>query len=82
MTAETCPHFFTLDHEAVRGFDTNAKVNPPLRSEGDREAVLEGLADGTLDAIASDHAPHSVLEKDVEFYEVKLRPGGVDEDED
>ncbi len=49
------------------GFDTNAKVNPPLRSEWDREAIMEGLADGTIDAIACDHAPHSVMEKDVEF---------------
>jgi dihydroorotase len=67
ITAETAPHYFTLTDDAVAGFDTNAKVNPPLRSEWDRQAVLEGLADGTLDAIACDHAPHSVLEKDVEF---------------
>jgi dihydroorotase len=67
ITAETAPHYFSLTDEAVEGFDTNAKVNPPLRSEWDRQAVLEGLADGTLDAIACDHAPHSVLEKDLEF---------------
>lgn len=67
VTAETAPHYFTLTEEAVLGFDTNAKVNPPLRSEEDRAAIIEGLADGTLDAIATDHAPHSVLEKDVEF---------------
>ncbi|MDI6852692.1 MAG: dihydroorotase [Deltaproteobacteria bacterium] len=67
VTAETAPHYFTLTDEAVVGFDTNAKVNPPLRSEWDRLAVIEGLADGTLDAVASDHAPHSVLEKDLEF---------------
>ncbi len=67
VTAETAPHYFTLTDEAVVGFDTNAKVNPPLRSQWDRLAVIEGLADGTLDAIASDHAPHSVLEKDLEF---------------
>jgi len=69
VTAETAPHYFSLTDEAVLGFDTNAKVNPPLRSEGDRLAVIEGLRDGTLDAVASDHAPHSVLEKDVEFAE-------------
>ena len=69
VTAETAPHYFSLTDEAVLGFDTNAKVNPPLRSEWDRLAVIEGLADGTLDAIASDHAPHSVLEKDLEFAE-------------
>ncbi len=67
ITAETAPHYFTLTDEAVGDFDTNAKVNPPLRSEWDRQAVIEGLADGTIDAIACDHAPHSVLEKDVEF---------------
>jgi dihydroorotase len=67
VTAETAPHYFSLTDEAVLGFDTHAKVNPPLRSEWDRLAVIEGLADGTLDAVASDHAPHSVLEKDLEF---------------
>lgn len=67
VTAETAPHYFTLTDEAVLGFDTNAKVNPPLRSEEDRAAIIQGLADGTLDAVATDHAPHSVLEKDVEF---------------
>ncbi len=67
VTAETAPHYFTLTEEAVADFDTRAKVNPPLRSEADRAAIIDGLADGTLDAIACDHAPHSVLEKDVEF---------------
>jgi dihydroorotase len=69
ITAEATPHHFSLTEEAVLGFDTNAKVNPPLRSEWDRAAIIEGLADGTIDAIACDHAPHSVLEKDVEFAE-------------
>ncbi len=67
VTAETAPHFFTLTEEAVLGFDTHAKVNPPLRTQADRAAVIAGLADGTLDAVASDHAPHSTLEKEVEF---------------
>lgn len=67
ITAETCPHYFTLTHEAVRGYDTSFKMNPPLRTGADRKAVIEGLADGTIDAIASDHAPHSRVEKDVEF---------------
>ncbi|MBE7009859.1 MAG: dihydroorotase [Ruminococcaceae bacterium] len=67
VTAETCPHYFTLTDEAVDGFDTNAKMNPPLRSAQDVEAIIEGLADGTIDAIATDHAPHHVDEKDVEF---------------
>ena len=67
VTAETAPHYFSLTDEAVRGYDTNAKVNPSLRTAEDVAAIKEGLADGTLDAIASDHAPHSSLEKDVEF---------------
>jgi dihydroorotase len=67
VTAETAPHYFSLTDEAVYGYDTNAKVNPPLRTAADVAAVKEGLADGTLDAIACDHAPHTSLEKDVEF---------------
>lgn len=67
VTAETAPHYFTLTDAAVAAYNTNAKMNPPLRSEADREAVIQGLCDGTLDAIATDHAPHSVLEKDLEF---------------
>ena len=67
VTAETAPHYFTLTDEAVRGYNTNAKMNPPLRSERDREAVRQGLADGTLDVIATDHAPHDILEKEIEF---------------
>ena len=69
VTAETAPHYFHLTEEAVRGYDTNAKVNPPLRTAQDVAAINEGLRDGTLDAIASDHAPHTSLEKDVEFQE-------------
>ncbi len=67
VTAETAPHYFTLTEEATFGYNTYAKVNPPLRSAEDRAAVLEALADGTLDAIATDHAPHSDLEKEIEF---------------
>lgn len=67
VTAETAPHYFTLTDEAVIGYDTNTKMNPPLRSAADREAIRVALADGTLDAIATDHAPHSILEKEVEF---------------
>lgn len=67
VTAETAPHYFALTDAAVEGYKTNAKMNPPLRSEEDRAAVCVALQDGTLDAIATDHAPHSVLEKDVEF---------------
>ena len=67
VTAETAPHYFTLTDEAVIGYDTNTKMNPPLRSAADREAIRIALADGTLDAIATDHAPHSILEKELEF---------------
>jgi dihydroorotase len=69
VTTETAPHYFSLTDEAVRGYDTNAKVKPPLRTAADVAAIKAGLADGTLDAIACDHAPHTSLEKDVEFEE-------------
>jgi len=67
VTAETAPHYFTLIEDDVGQYDTNAKMNPPLRSKKDREAVREGLSDGTIDVIATDHAPHSSIEKEVEF---------------
>ncbi len=67
ITAETTPHYFTLTEEAVGDYDTNAKMNPPLRTEADRQAIRKGLQDGTFDAITTDHAPHSVLEKELEF---------------
>jgi dihydroorotase len=67
ITAETAPHYFTLTEQAVNESGTHAKMNPPLRTEADREALCEGLADGTIDAIATDHAPHSSKEKDVAF---------------
>ncbi len=67
VTAETAPHYFTLTEEATFGYNTNAKVNPPLRTEEDRAAVEEALAEGVIDAIATDHAPHSPLEKFCEF---------------
>ncbi len=67
VTAETCPHYFTLTDEVVSSFDTNTKVNPPLREEKDRLAILEGLKDGTLDCIVTDHAPHHADDKNVEY---------------
>jgi dihydroorotase len=67
VTAEVSPHHLTLTDEATLGFSTNAKMAPPLRSARDVAACVAGLADGTLDAIATDHAPHAVHEKDVEF---------------
>ncbi len=67
VTAETAPHYFTLTEKAVDGYNTLAKMNPPLRTEADMAAVREALRDGTLDAIATDHAPHGELDKDMEF---------------
>ena len=67
VTAEACPHHFSLTEEAVRGFNTLAKMNPPLRAWQDVQAIKEGLADGTIDVIATDHAPHAVQDKQREF---------------
>ncbi|NVL92136.1 MAG: dihydroorotase [Desulfobacterales bacterium] len=67
VTAETAPHYFSLDHTAVIDFDSNAKMYPPLREPKDVEALKRGLSEGVIDVIATDHAPHSALEKDVEF---------------
>jgi len=67
VTCEATPHHFTLTEEAVRSFDTNAKMNPPLRTKEDAEAIRQGLKDGSVDVIATDHAPHSYDEKEVEF---------------
>ena len=67
VTCEVTPHHFTLLDEDVGEYDTNFKMNPPLRSASDREAILVALADGTVDAIATDHAPHAVHEKQIEF---------------
>ena len=67
VTCDTAPHYFTLTDEAVSGYNTNAKMNPPLRGATDVTSIIEGLRDGTIDAIATDHAPHHVDEKNVEF---------------
>lgn len=67
VTAEATPHHLCLTEEAVRGYDTNTKVNPPLRTEADRAAVFAGLKAGILDCVATDHAPHTVQEKEVEY---------------
>lgn len=67
VTCETAPHYFSLTEEAVSDYDTRAKMNPPLRTADDVAAIIEGLGDGVIDVIATDHAPHSVIEKDLEF---------------
>ncbi len=67
VTAEAAPHHFILTDAALEGYDTNAKMNPPLRQSNDVKAIREGLIDGTIDAIATDHAPHGTLDKEIEF---------------
>ena len=67
ISGEICPHHLALTDEAIQNFDTNCKMNPPLRSPSDVEALLDGIADGTLSILASDHAPHAGFEKEVEF---------------
>jgi dihydroorotase len=74
VTCEAAPHHFTLTDEAVGDYDTNAKMNPPLRGEMDRRAVIAALLDGTVDCIATDHAPHASHEKEVEF---ERAPNGI-----
>ncbi|MEJ2194979.1 MAG: amidohydrolase family protein, partial [Ignavibacteriaceae bacterium] len=74
VTAEVTPHHFTLTDDAVKTYDTNFKMNPPLRAREDVDAIIEGLKDGTIDCIASDHAPHSIEEKEEEFQNA---PNGV-----
>ncbi len=67
VTGETAPQYFTLTDAALEGYDTNARMNPPLRGEDDRMAILQGIQDGTIDAIACDHAPHEAYVKKCEF---------------
>jgi len=74
VTAETSPHHIALTDEALHPYDTNFKMNPPLRTGGDRAALLKGLEDGTIDAIATDHAPHAAEEKD---QDLEVAPNGV-----
>lgn len=74
VTAEVTPHHFTLTDDAVKTYDTNFKMNPPLRLQEDVDAIIEGLKDGTVDCIASDHAPHSIEEKESEFQDA---PNGI-----
>lgn len=78
VTAETAPHYFSLTDEAVKTYDTNAKMNPPLRTGEDVEAVKQGLRDGTIDAIATDHAPHTHVEKEVAFIDAPFGIVGLE----
>jgi len=74
VTCEVAPHHFTLTDEAIGDYDTHAKMNPPLRTESDRMAMIAGLMDGTVDCIATDHAPHASHEKEQEF---ERAPNGI-----
>lgn len=78
VTAEACPHHFTLTEEVVRGYNTHAKMNPPLRTWADVQAIKEGLRDGTIDAIATDHAPHATQEKQQDFTEAPFGIVGLE----
>jgi dihydroorotase len=78
VSAEVCPHHICLTEEAIKDFNTAAKVNPPLRTERDLEAILEGLRDGTIDAIATDHAPHTEVEKSKEFTRAPFGISGLE----
>jgi dihydroorotase len=74
VTAEVCPHHLSLTEEAVEGYDTNAKMNPPLRTAADVDALQQAVKDGTIDVIATDHAPHHYDEKEPEFADA---PNGI-----
>src|SRR4029450_3696777 len=78
VTAEVTPHHLLLTDEAVRGFDTNTKMNPPLRTKRDVEVLLEALIDGTIDCIATDHAPHAASEKEGEYDQAAFGIGGLE----
>lgn len=78
VSAETCPHYFMLTEDAVAGYDTNMKMNPPLRTGDDVAAIKEGLRDGTIDVISSDHAPHTENEKEIEFARAEFGVTGLE----
>ena len=78
VTAETCPHYFAVTDDIIRTFDTNTKVNPPIREEIDKQAVLAGLKDGTLDCIVTDHAPHHINDKNVEYNLASFGISGIE----
>ncbi|MDE6849970.1 MAG: dihydroorotase [Clostridia bacterium] len=78
VTAETCPHYFVLTDEIIKNFDTFSKVNPPVREEKDRLAIIKGLKDGTLDCIVTDHAPHSKKDKEVEYNLAAFGMSGIE----
>ena len=78
VTAETCPHYFSVTDEIIRTYDTNTKVNPPIREEIDKQAILDGLKDGTIDCIVTDHAPHHFDDKNVEYQAAAFGISGIE----
>jgi dihydroorotase len=78
VTAETCPHYFAVTDEIITSFDTRTKVNPPIREEVDKQAILAGLKDGTLDCIVTDHAPHHINDKNVEYPAAAFGISGIE----
>ena len=78
VTAETCPHYYAATDEIIKSFDTNTKVNPPIREERDKQAILEGLKDGALDCIVTDHAPHHINDKNVEYNSAAFGISGIE----
>jgi len=78
VTCEVTPHHFTVTDEIVRSYDTNTKMNPPLRTQADVDAIKEGLKDGTIDVIATDHAPHSLDEKEVDYIQAPFGIVGLE----
>ncbi len=78
VTAETCPHYYAATDEIIRGYDTFTKVNPPIREERDKQAILEGLKDGTIDCIVTDHAPHHADDKNVEYDQAAFGISGIE----
>ena len=78
VTAETCPHYFILTDDIITGYDTDTKVNPPVREEKDKNAIIAGLKDGTLDCIVTDHAPHSLKDKQVEYNLAAVGISGIE----
>ena len=78
VTAETAPHYFSLTEDDITDYDAKYKVNPPLRTKEDREAIIEGLKDGTIDVIATDHAPHTIREKQLPIQEAPMGIAGFE----
>lgn len=78
VTAETCPHYYSVTDEIIKTYDTNTKVNPPIREEIDRQAIIEGLKDGTIDCIVTDHAPHHADDKNVEYNVAAFGISGIE----